>query len=503
MSKDRHRSSRVTAAAIEVTGSSLHLVKRELENQQEVVRCRSIRWRQESAGLTFDRGRDEFRSALALLIADEHLAGVDIRVVLGAEFCVTRYVSGPREKVTERVAELESECSRFLLLGQGRKLAASHVEQLEDGSYRGLVSAFNRQALTVILSAFANREIRVSQVNAAAVLLAGLVPQLDTENSGGLLLRLRDDRADVLVIDQGCLLLDVRPARQLDVRDLAGFVNERRALLERFYGWHALTPRRKLDCVYLAGGAEQTEVRTALLDQGLSVQALSDQLAGSDWPLDVESDDCSAASLAALCGVLPQTTFIECPDLLSVLQGRETQSLRARLKQTLWPLAAAALLCMMFHSLRSWEQRHSVGSEPAVMVYEDLQMEIEDLDYDREDREIEIAQLERVIRQSEEASLTTLIASVASCLPDDGSLTSWMLAGDGTLQLQGRCLDESSAYQFVEYIGRIPQISKASLAGTKTGGGDQSGMVEFDVVAEMRNNTTTTGLAHASESTLR
>jgi len=266
------------------------------------------------------------------------------------------------------VAELESECSRFLLLGQGRKLAASRVEQMEDGSYRGLVSAFNRQALTVILSAFANREMRVSQVNAAAVLLAGLVPQLDKENSGGLLLRLRDHRADVLVIDQGCLLLDVRPARQLDVGDLAGFIHERRALLERFYGWHSLTARRRLDCVYLAGDAEHSDVRTALLDQGLSVQALSEQIAGVDCPFEVTSDDCSVASLAALCGLLPQTTAIESPDLLSVLQGRETISLRARLKQTLWPLAAAALLCRMFPSLPPWGLRHRRGREPAVLV---------------------------------------------------------------------------------------------------------------------------------------
>ncbi|MCR9202276.1 MAG: hypothetical protein NXI04_26840 [Planctomycetaceae bacterium] len=502
MSRDRHRGVRATAVAIEITGDSLHLVK--WHQEQKALRSRSVRWRIDAAGLTHNRGAEEFRAALQTLAVEEHLVGAEIRVVLGGEFCVTRHVSGPRETVLARVHELESECGRFLLLGQGQKLAASQLTQQEDGSYRGLVSAFNRQALNVILNAFAASEMKVSQVNPAAVLLAGLVHNMDPENSGGLLLRLRDQRADILVIDQGSLLLDVRPARQLQAADLAGFLEERRALLERFFGWHALTSRRKLDCVYVAADAEASHVRTALLDQGLSVQAVADQLAGGNWLFSEDSSqEASTAALGALCGELPDSNSIEGPDLLSVLSGQETQSLRSRLKQTMWPLAAAALLCMMFHSLRVRELRHSAGSEPVEMVHEDLLMEIEDLEYEHEDRVLEIDYLQRVIHQSRESSLTALIASVAACLPDDGSLTTWMLNQDGTLQLQGRCTEEEYAYQFVEYVTQLPLIRRASLTGTKAGSGDRRASVEFDVMAELNLSPPTTGLADASDKTIQ
>jgi len=502
MSRDRQRGVRATAVAIEITGDSLHLVK--WHQEQKTLRTRSVRWRMDAAGLTHHRGAEEFRVALHSLAAEEHLTGVELRVVLGGEFCVTRHVSGPRETVLARVNELETECARFLLLGQGQKLAASQLTQMEDGSYRGLVSAFNRQALNVILNAFAAAEMKVSQVNPAAVLLAGLVHNMDPENSGGLFLRLRDQRADILVIDQGSLLLDVRPARQLQAADLAGFVDERRALLERFFGWHALTSRRKLNCVYLAADAEASHVRTALLDNGLSVQAVGDQLAGSSWLLtDDASHEASTAALGALCGELPDTSPIEGPNLLSVLIGQETHSLRSRLKQTLWPLAAAALLCMMFHSLTTRELRNSVGSEPVEMVHDDLLMEIEDLEYEQEDRAQEIEHLQRVIRQSRENSLTALIAQVAACLPHDGSLTTWMLNQDGTLQLQGRCTEEESAYQFVEYVTQLPLIRRASLTGTKAGSGERRSSVEFDVMAELNFSPPTTGLADASDKTIQ
>lgn len=502
MNGDRHRTGRIAAAAIEITGDSLHLVR--WHEDQQALRTASVRWRVNAAALTHNRGAEEFKAALNTLVAQEHLAGTALRVVLGGEFCVTRHVTGPRETVMARVNELESECARFLLLGQGQKLAASQLTQIEDGSYRGLVSAFNRQALKIVLNAFAAAEIKVSQVNPAAVLMAGLIHNMDPENSGGLLLRLRDHRADILVIDQGSLLLDVRPARQLQAADLAGFVDERRALLERFFGWHSLTSRRKLDCVYLAADAEAGHVRTSLLNQGLSVQAIGDQLAGSRWPIH---DDCrheaSTAALGALCGQLPETAHIDCPDLLTVLTGQETQSLRSRLKQTLWPLAAAALLCMMFHSLTAREVRNSAGSEPVEMVHDDLLMEIADLEYEYDDRQLEIEQLQRVIRQSQETSLTSLIAQVAACLPDDGSLTTWMLNQDGTLQLQGRCEQEESAYQFVEFVTRLPRIRRASLTGTKAGSADYRSSVEFDVMAELNMSPPASGLANASEKSLQ
>lgn len=505
--RERHRSRQVHAAALEITGSHLHLATWESEHENTSVRCRSVPWKMEAAGLTFERGVDEFRAALGRLLAEEHLAGVNIRVVLGAEFCVTRYVTGEREKVVERVAELESECSRFLLLGQGQKLAASHVTQMENGDFRGIVSAFNRQALGVVLAALAAAELEVSRVNAAAVLMAGLVHQLDDENCGGLLLRLRDECVDVLVVDQGCLLLDVRPARKLKLDDLADFLGERKALLERFYGWHSLTKRRQLECVYLAADAASPSVRTQLLDQGLSVQPLSDQIVEQEWSVEeTTGDECSTAALGALCGILPGTEEVICPDLLSVLHGRETHSLRSRLRQTLWPLAAAALLCMMFHNLRVRETRHSNGIQQAVALNENLQSDIDDLDYEREDLVTEIQQLDEVIRQTEQSSLTQLIASVAACLPDDGSLTTWMLSSDGTLQLQGRCIDEESAYTFVDYVSRLPQISRASLRGTRPGtltGQEQDAVVEFDIVAEMNSSTSTGALAHVTKNLVR
>ena len=460
------------------------------------MRTRTIRWQQEATGLTCEYGPQEFSSALLTLIYEEGLQDAEFQIALGGEYCITRYVSGTQRQVTERIAELEGQCRRFLLLGQGKKLAASTVVQTEDGNYRGLISVFNCQVLQVILEAFGRMNLSVKEVNSSAVLMAGLVNNISGEAAGGLVIRLLGDRVDLLLVDQGFLLLDVRPVQRLGVEDLGKFVAERKALLDRFYGSHSLTARRTLDVVYVCGEAENPTVRKQILDLGLSVQSLSHEVEANGWRFAADANFVSCtAPIGALCGHLPQTEASIGPDLLSVLSNTETESLKNRLAQTLWPFVAAALLCMMLHTMSNAERNVGRNFDSAVATYEKTQEAIEDLEYRINDLTEESDHLARISEQVREASWDELVRLVAACMPLDSSLVGWVVNNDRTLQLRGRCSKEESVYQFVEYVSRLPQIKRAALAGTKTETGVDLDGIEFDVVMELSSVATAKLLA--------
>lgn len=312
------------------------------------------------------------------------------------------------------------------------------------------------------------------------------------------MIRLQDDRVDLLLVDQGFLLLDVRPVQRLSVETLGQFVAERKALLDRFYGSHSLTARRTLDVVYVCGEAENSVVRKQILDLGLSVQSLSHEVEANGWRFaaDANSVLCTAA-IGALCGHLPDTQSTIRPDLLSVLSDTETESLKNRIVQTLWPLVAAALLCMMFYTMSNAERNVAKNFDSAVATYEQTQVEIEDLEYRIDNLSEESDHLARIAEQTVEASWDELVRLVAACMPLDSSLIGWTVNNDRTLQLRGRCSKEESAYQFVEYVSRLPQIKRAALAGTKTATGVDLDGVEFDVVVELNSGASPRLLAEA------
>lgn len=481
------RSKTITRVCVEVTRTNLHAVIHEQQGASCSIKTCTIPWRRESLGLTLEYGQQEFATALLQLVQQENMQDCEFHFALGGEFCISRYTSGPPRQVAERVTELESQCTRFLLLGQGQKLAASAYLQTEEGDHRALVSAFNRQALRIMLEAAGSLGIPVRSVKASPVLMAGLINKLPS-NSGGLVLRIQDERIDLLVVDQGWLLLDVRPAQSLGVNEIIGFISERKALLERFFGRHSLSDRRSLDCIFVSGEAEDLWLRRELMELGFSVHALSDELAGSSFPISDEADyaACSGA-LAAHFGVLSDTEEIICPDLQTVLHDTETQSLKARVVQTFWPLVAAALLCMMFHCMANKETRVAANFYTAVAEYNEVDEAISSLEMRIEELEEESTHLTAIESQTWEPSWNQLVGNIAGCLSADGSLTSWVVGNDRTVQMRGQCLEEDLAYQFVEHVNHLPAIRKAALASTKNAGGGDRGYVEFDVVAEMQS----------------
>lgn len=498
MKKPKSRNRGPTHVCLEVTKTSLHLAIYRPAESENRIRTRTIRWQQEADGLTFEYGPQELSSALLTLVYEEGLLDAEFQIALGGEYCITRHVSGTKREVMERISELENQCRRFLLLGQGQKLAASTIVETSSGDFRGVISVFNRQVLQVILEAAGRMGVTVKEVNSSAVLMAGLVHEMCDDSEGGLIIRLQDDRVDLFVVDQGFPLLDVRPVQRLGVDDLGKFVADRRALLDRFYGSHSLTARRELNVVYVSGEAENPAVRKQLLDLGLSVQVLSHELEATGWGFAAETDLTNCTSpLGAFCGLLPRTEAGNHPDLLSVLAGTETESLQTRLVQTLWPLVAAALLCMMLQTMGNAERKVARHFDKAVALFEQTQEQIDELEYRVRDLSQESLLLTQIKKQADEAEWDGLVSHIAACMPVDCSLVAWVVNNDGSVQLRGRCSREESVYQFVEYVGRLPEIRRAALAGTKTTTGFDLGAVEFDVVVELRPVATATRLVDA------
>src|SRR5688572_23372498 len=114
------------SAAIEVCRSRLHLVVMDAGAGEEParLRVRSVVWRREAKSLSGDLGRQELRTALTTLAAEEKLRNIPLSIALSRDFCVTRVVAGASNQVRQELKKVEQRAPLYLGLGAGRKAIA-------------------------------------------------------------------------------------------------------------------------------------------------------------------------------------------------------------------------------------------------------------------------------------------------------------------------------------------------------------------------------------------
>ena len=489
MTSDRHHSARTRCVAIELAHSMFHAVICEGEHEVETIRTRSVLWRQHAGALNSATGLSDLTAALTEFAQQEDISTTPIHVVLSGEYCITRHVSGTDQTVRERLDELEARCARYLLLGHGRKVGARYIRVASDNTRHGLLTVANQRTLETLSTATKRAGLKIASISASVVLIAELVNHVFAPDTAGVVVRPREGGLDLAVVDDGQLLLDVRPAQNMNSDQVGNYVSERLSLLKRFFGRNAISENRNLERIYVcANRTEATQLTEQLADRELSVECLGERIVRMPWPVVGATDlqSCSGA-FGATFGELPGTSTIERPDLLNVIQNSQDVPLKTTLARTLWPLAAAILLCVFLRGLTAREQAQVAANTDAVLESEAVEDQMWELRDQLETLNTEVAHLNRITEQTTDPAWSNMVTVIGGCLTDDASLLSMNIDQDSMLKMHGSCSSEQNVYQFVENVDRQPVFSKAALSGTRAAESDEAVSVEFDVEAEIRN----------------
>lgn len=481
----------IRSVAIDLGPSVFHAVICEQQGQSKTIRPLTVKWRNEATTLHSELGRAELSSALQKFAREENLQGQSVSVVLEGEFCITRHVRGSEQAVEDSLSDLETRSARYLLLGQGTKVAARLIQQSEDQPGQGLLTVANIKTINALVAAASSAGLEITSVGSSLVMVAQLMERLYEDSSGGLVVRPREGGADLAIVDHGQLLLDARPPKKMDNDELSDYIGGRFALLERYFARYALTESRDLQRIFVLGDSQTVDLFTQKFScRGLLVDSLDRRMAEMPWAPKAASNLFHySGAIAAVFGELTTSEPLQGPDLLSALDKRSEQSIRLCLFKTLWPLAAAVLLCIGFHTMQSQEQSKA-------MLFADDICEFEEYETQKWDREDELDALTREIEyltniqgQLVESNFDSLLTTIAGCLPMESELASISVLGDGKIWLNGHSGSEDSVYEFVENLKRLPVFRDVALSGTRSERTSEIPNVEFDVEAHVETKT--------------
>lgn len=489
MSKSTTGAVPLRTVAMELRHSSIHVVVNDRRGAIRATHCRTYPWRQQAAVLNSDQGLEELTTAFEKIVKAENLQGQAVRFLLDGEYCVTRYVRGTEQIVNDRLDELEARCSRYLLLGHGRKLAARHIQKTDDGSVTGLLTVANQRTLETLSNAAVRTGIQLTSVTASIAVIGELVNRhYPTDCRAGLLIRHRQTGVDLAIIDNGQLLMDVHPVRNMDDSEICSYVAHRIALMQRFYQRNALSKNRHLQNLFFCGTSEAAHLlKAAFADSDLHVHSIAEQLEQSESSLAGKSDASEYAAVMAEIYSAENTAGNHGrPNLLEGLDRQVSRPLWQLLARTLWPVAAAVILGVLLSGLTAKESRLAAVNPEAIARHRKLDQRRKHILRDITMLRDRAAHLSAIDRQVRHTDISRLLTYVGSCLADDAGLAGISLQHDGTLKLQGSCPQEKDVYDFVDHLEKLPVILKASLSGTRSSETGSESRTEFNVDAIVR-----------------
>ncbi len=435
-----------------------------------VVRCREIEWRKTATTLASEAGAAEFAAAMKLLIAEEKLAGWETGICLNEEFCVTRIVTGPTDKVRKELTQLEERSSLYLTLGGGPKTHARCLRQLDARHQHALLTVANKKVLDAIMATVHDLGLEVTVVEPVLVALSRLLKKrgYDAEHPV-IVANLSPESFELGISHQGQLLLDYRPGGRQSNQGVSEIVERHWARLDRYCQRYFKFNGGSLKSIYLCGA----DVDVQKAREGFS----SDARLTIETPLAdglVENWDLSAvdrpATYAALLGTQLLLQRIETestgPNFMERIRAETREPILPGLIKSAWPVAAALLLCVGLSAV-VMQSELAVNAltaemkelEPASQKIS--QMRIKQITADGKSKHLATMQ-----KKLTRTAWNEMVATMGRCLPDDVWLEGISVQGDGKMQLTGSAYSEGGIYEFIRYLKQYPVLSEVALEQT-------------------------------------
>lgn len=456
--------------------------------ERPTVIVKEFPWRQESASLQTAAGADELTKALRKASEEFGLAAATIFVAVSGDYCVTRVVTGPEEKVKAEIAGLEKRSRLYLSLGQGPKAIGGSIQQVDARHQHALLTVINQQTLQTLVDVTQRLGLDVECIEPSLVSISRLLGRLEGDATGPALIASFGERGlEVGISHRGQLLLDYRPAGQEDAAAATEIVIRHLVRLQRYCDRYVRLSNGALRTVYLSGGEQETTAAqdAFLADGRVLVEMLDDTERVGEWRIEGDRGANTAAVVGAMLKADPAAPQHDTPNLREGLARHSARSLGRDLLATCWPLAASLLIAVMGGWWIAGVQQRTARINAQHAALEDRQAEanVTALVVARDVKKLDYVR--RVADFANHLAVDRLLENVAGCQPDDVWLDSISIDGVATMSVSGASYSDEGVYELMKTMRACPAFRDVALTGTQAARDREGPVTRFEVRVEI------------------
>lgn len=415
---------------------------------------------------------DSLAESMEQLKREHGLEHDRIAVSLSGDFCVTRVVTGPADRVEEELEALGGRVPRYLQLGPGGKLTGVADVNLDGGMRYALTSVGNHYLVESLYSTLRSADLKVAWIEPSLVSLSRLVGQLGYDAEEPLLIACGLGRSwEVGISYCGRLMLDYRPATASESAHIADAIGQHLTRLKRFCGRHRGMPQSGLGQMLVFATPEKSDEMVSHFadDDSLAVEAIELESVGLGFHHDATNSQDQLASVAAMLPQVQSAALSTIPDLLQTIRSDDSRSAFNKIRSMFWPAAAAALLLICGYVVLSTKR---LQTQQLVAERERVEsgMMLTQVRLARLQREREIVnELSKIDHQGFHPPTDQLMEQIAGCLPTSCWLSHLRIDSEQKIHLEGSVAATTDVYEIVGYLRRLPEVANVALLGTSPG----------------------------------
>ncbi len=490
-------------AAIEIRRAQLivAVIDSEPASTRGRLRTRIVEWNDENAPIYSESGTRQLGTALRRLAAEEGLAGAKVNVVLDAECCVTRVVTGTMDRVRRELSQLEGRSALYIAMGPGAKALATGVEPIDARHHHALLAVTNRAILDALIPAASAASMQLRRIEPSLVALARAIGQQGADSSAPvLILGPSETGAELGISDRGKLLLEYRIATRDAQTDVADVVVRHLKRLRRYCERHSQSAHRKLERIVLARSAatlgavrDRFAVHTDLMVDVLDPATIrADWLCGEE-PISAEF----GAALGSCLFLTPDTPpeLLSGPNFLEGYTAGNRQGVWPAALRLCWPVAAALLLTVGMLAAARYERN---GCDDLARQGAALEAERTRALHLQRDRLLigeKVRFVRAIAQRATNPNWAALLSAVAGCLPQDAWLEKFTVDAQGRVAIAGTSYHEDTVYEVVRWLSDAPGLTRVSLTASASEASAGRAGLAFDVGCELAGRAEPKGSA--------
>lgn len=485
--REAQRVQETHTVVVEITGSELRIASlRQCPDQdRDPVEGTTVVWNQQSTSLNSEEGVREFTTALRQVAEQHSSQNSSFHFVMGGDLCVTKAVRGSSEHVRNELREIEERSRLYLSLGPGEKVIVVNTQPIDARHDYAVVAVCNRATLNSIYDAATDVGLQVESIEPALVSVCRMVQRLpDAPSEPCLLMQTDDDSVEVGVYHEGRLLLDYRPGGNNGADEVGSVVLTHLSRLKRHTGHQLRCSPPELNTIYLCGreASVQSAMRSFQPYEQFEVRRIDPASVKATWEISKECEDSAMVPALGMLlnSYLPNDTR-DAPDFMQHIVASARQPIGPILLKSLIPIAATLFLGLVGFAWNFYEQQGLLAVQEQLDGLRGAELSSRELRLRLTAAEQETKQLKKLINGLHSKPMQQLVAHVGHCMPSDVWLNDLSIQDMDKIVLSGSSILEAGVFDFVEFLGKVPEFNDVALQSTSPGNSPTGPVVDFSI----------------------
>ena len=485
--RDTQRNNMRYTVVVEIAGSELHIASlcHAAADDRDPVTTETVTWKKDSTTLSSDDGEQELAEALRMLAEEYTPQQCRFHLVLGGDLCVTKAVRGTSEHVRNELREIEERSRLYLSLGPGEKVIVVNTQPLDARHDYAVVAVCNRATLNSIYNTAMEVGLHVESIQPALVSVCQVVQRLPTTPSEPcLLMHLDEDSVEIGVYHEGRLLLDYRPGGRNGADNIGSVVHTHLSRLKRHTGHQLRCSPPEISTVYLCGKQESvTKAMESFQPYAqFQVRRIDPTEAKATWDISAGCEDpAMVPALGTLLSTyLPQDKK-DAPDFMQHIVASAREPMGPILVRSVIPIAVTLLIGLCGFAWNLLEHRSITSLQDQLTKLDSVDLRSRELRLRLTAAERKHRELKKLIKGIEKKPMEQVVARIEHCMPSDVWLSDLTIQELDKILISGSSILESGIFDFVDYLGKVPEFNDVALRSTSPGNSPAGPVVDFSV----------------------